>query len=131
MNAKKVFLPAFFVATLFFLSSCKKENDPCSDGETFCSFIKNSEFDGTSSIINNFLINTDKDLPDAQKLEDLKEWFKCKSCVSSVEILCNSCIYTLPAQSELRIHFIVNGQKKELTADISMSNPLRFLRYHE
>lgn len=113
------------------LTSCKKENVKCSDDTEFCSLIDKEEYNNTGSIIDKYLSGQKKKLSDSEKLEQLRDWLKCKSCVSNAEILCNSCIYTNPAQSELKVSFIVNGQKVEKCLDIVMDKPLRVRTYHE
>ena len=45
-------------------------------------------------------------------------------------VLCNSCIYTLPPQSELSVDFISNGQPITMMLDILMDDPLKFRAYH-
>lgn len=113
------------------LISCKKEDVKCSDDTAFCSFIDKANFNNTSSVINKYLAGQEKKLSANEKLEQLRDWLKCKSCVSSAEIHCNSCIYTNPAQSELIISFIVNGQQVEKCLDVIMGEPLSFRAYHD
>jgi hypothetical protein len=111
------------------LVSCKNENNTCTDEEVFCSFVNDQNFDGTGQLIDSFLGTLEKN--DTKALEKLKGWLDCKSCVLNTEILCNSCIFTFPAQSELRLRFNANGQTVELTLDILMTEKLKFIRYHE
>lgn len=113
------------------LTSCKKEDVKCSDDTAFCSFIDKADFNNTSSVINKYLAGQEKKLSANEKLEKLRDWLKCKSCVSSAEIHCNSCIYTNPAQSELIISFIVNGQQVEKCLDVIMGEPLSVRAYHD
>jgi hypothetical protein len=113
------------------LTSCKKEDVKCSDDTAFCSFIDKADFNNTSSVINKYLAGQEKKLSENEKLEQLRDWLKCKSCVSSAEILCNSCIYTNPAQSELKVSFIVNGQQVEKCLDVIMDEPLSVRAYHD
>lgn len=115
----------------FVVTSCKKENVKCSDDTEFCSFVDKAAYNNTCSIINKYLSRQKKKLSDNEKLEQLRDWLKCKSCVYDAEILCNSCIFTNPAQSELKVSFIVNGQQVEKCLDIIMDEPLRVRTYHE
>lgn len=92
--------------------------------------IDEGDFDAVGVVINEYLQTLEKDKLDAN-LELLKEWLSCKSCVDDVQILCNSCIFTLPPQSELKIIFISNNIKMEKTMDILMDSPLSFVGFHE
>ena len=81
-------------------------------------------------LIDNFLSKLQMS-GNAQNLDLLKEWLECKSCVKKVSILCNSCIKTNPAQSELSVVFMTNGQSVEKTLDLEMSIPPKFRAYHD
>lgn len=116
------------VVAVSFLTTCEKENEACPDESTFCILINNQDFDATGPVINEFLKTLQKD--DDQALGKLKNWLDCKNCVKSAEILCNSCIETLPPQSEILVQFNSNGQVVEKTMDILMSEPLKFSGYH-
>lgn len=50
-----------------------------------------------------------------------------------VEVLCYSCIYTLPAQSELKISFFAFGNYVSKVIDISenSSGEMKFANMHE
>lgn len=113
------------------LTSCKKEDVKCVDDAEFCSLVGQSELDKTIPIIDKYLATQNKSLSDDEKLEQLRDWLKCKSCISDTEILCNSCIYTYPPQSELKVSFIINEQRVEKSLDIIMGNPLKVRTYHE
>ena len=105
--------------------SCKKERD----NEKFCAFVNDQNFDATISLVDEFLA-TLSDNNQEESLEKLKDWLAAKSCVNTASILCNSCIKTLPAQSELSIKFNANGQDTTLTLDVIMAEPLRVRTYH-
>ncbi|PCH66437.1 MAG: hypothetical protein COC01_07965 [Bacteroidetes bacterium] len=111
-------------------TACKKDKIICTDEESFCAFVDDQNFDATGTLINDFLTGLKKNEND-ENLEKLRNWFECKSCVKKAEIICNSCIETLPEQSELSIDFISNGQDINKTLDISMDEPLKFHRYHD
>ncbi len=105
--------------------SCKEERD----NEQFCTLINDQNFDATLPLVDEFLA-TLSDNTQEESLEKLKNWLDAKDCVNTVTILCNSCIYTLPAQSELSVEFNANGQDTILTLDIIMDEPLRVRTYH-
>lgn len=123
------------LATIVFLNivltACNKDNIRCTNESEFCGFISSEEFDNTGPLTDTFLKKLDSDLSAQEKLEKLVNWLKCKRCVANAEIFCNSCIETYPAQSELKVWFLVNGQQIEKTLDITMSDPLRFRTYHD
>lgn len=115
----------------FVLTDCNQDEIECSKNNEFCAFISSEEYSNTGTLINNYLGGLETSLSDEEKLERLRNWLKCKSCVANVEILCNSCIRTNPPQSELKLWLIVNGQQKEKILDIIMDDPLRFSTYHD
>ena len=116
---------------MIFLTNCKKEVDTCTYQNEFNALIQSADYDQTIPLINLFLSGQDKNISNAEKLQNLADWLKCKSSVSTAEVLCNSCIKTNPAQSEFYISYIVNGQNVDKTLDILMSQPLRALDYHK
>jgi hypothetical protein len=124
---KKLFL---LMAVVAVLSGCKGDDETIENND-FNTFVSAGDFDSTGPVINRFLESLNSDLDDSAKMEKLKTWLKTQRCVSGADILCVSCIFTLPAQSELVIAFEVNGKTEKLVMDISMSNPLRFVGYHE
>ncbi len=113
-----------------FFAGCKKENLHNSDDSEFCTFISKENYNGTGAIINNFLKGQSADLTESQKLDQLKAWLKSKNCVADAEVLCTSCIDTNPAQSELKVWFIIEGKLSENVLDIIMDNPMRFGKFH-
>lgn len=113
------------------LTGCKKDNIKCSDDSEFCAFVSSEDYNQTGALTDKYLGGLENSLSDDEKLERLKEWLKCNNCVSNAEILCNSCIYTNPAISELKVWFMVNGQQMVKVLDIMMDDPLRFVTYHD
>ncbi|MBX2967576.1 MAG: hypothetical protein KF845_15650 [Cyclobacteriaceae bacterium] len=127
MKTPKIYWISVFVMVSFF-TACEKEDVACTDEKAFCNLVNKQEFNATGQVIDNFLESLQKN--DDLALEKLKEWLECKSCVKTAEILCNSCIETLPLQSEILVKFNANGQVVEKTMDISMSDKLKFEGYH-
>ena len=123
------------LTTILFLiitiSSCKKEDIKCSNDKEFCAFIDKEQYNETGSIIDTYLKGQKKNLNEGEKLEQLRTWLNCKSCVTRTELLCNSCIYTSPPQSEIKVWFTVNGQEVVKVLDIIMDEPLRFRTFHD
>ena len=117
---------------LFLSVGCKKEkNGEETNGEAFCSYVNAEDLDKTIPLINEFLKDLSNDLNDEQKLQALVTWLKSYSCIVDAEILCVSCIFTLPAQSEIFISFKEKNITRSFILDIVMDNPLTSVRYHE
>ncbi len=113
------------------LTACKREITDCSGGIEFCAFIQAEEYDKAGTIIDQYLEKQKKSLTDEDKLEQLRAWLNCQSCVSKAILLCNSCIYTNPPQSEYKISFKINGRQVEKYLDIVMEQPLSFRTFHD
>ncbi|MCO6498392.1 MAG: hypothetical protein J5I50_12105 [Chitinophagaceae bacterium] len=113
------------------LTGCEKDKIACSDDRAFCALVQQENYDDLVPIINKFLKKQNRNLTDTQQLNQLKDWLECKSCVSYVELLCNSCVYTLPPQSELLVRFSVNGQQVDKVLDVIMDKPLRIREFHQ
>lgn len=130
MKNTTILTTAIIILSSFTLGSCTKDKLNCSNESEFCSLVDNQDFDATGAIIDDYLAGLNKNEPE-ENLEKLADWLECKTCVEKVEILCNSCIETLPAQSELSVEFNSGGQEIEKTLDILMSDPLRYRGYHD
>ncbi len=130
MTRHLTFTAGIFLMICMMLFSCKKDTPLCTDDEAFCSFINNQNYDATGPIIDDFLSDLSADEPETS-LNLLVDWLECISCVDNVSLICNSCILTLPAQSELSVDYLSNGQTVTLVMDISMGDTLTFIRHHE
>lgn len=124
MRIKAILTAAAILVLCFSFWTCEKDN-----GEEFCTLVNEQNFEATGPLINDFLATLKKGNED-YKLEKLRKWLERKNCVGEVKILCNSCIETLPPQSELSVEFISNGTTTTLTMDILMGDPLTFRTYH-
>ena len=129
MTRKTILTALVIFLTCLTLWTCNKEKVSCSDEQAFCSLVESQDFDATGTIIDNYLAGLEKNKKD-ENLEKLRDWLECKSCVDKAEIICNSCIKTIPPQSELSVDFISNGQTIKMTLDILMDEPLKFRAYH-
>jgi hypothetical protein len=111
------------ISTLVFgFVGCDKEKDK---KEELCSYLNSENLDKTIPIINDYLAGQKSKLNDEEKLQALVKWLKSCTCITDATILCISCIYTLPAMSEIKVMFEENEKTVELILDITMSNPLR------
>jgi hypothetical protein len=129
MTHRTILTTTTIILTCLTLWTCQKDKISCSGDREFCSLVDKQDFDATGPTINDFLAGLKRNKPE-ENLEKLTAWLECKSCVDKAEILCYSCIYTLPAQSELSVDFISGGQTITMTLDIIMDEPLKFCAYH-
>lgn len=91
--------------------------------------VDKKKLDSTGYFVDQFLLtlkNKDQD----ENLEKLRVWLEEKECIDEAKLLCNSCIKTLPPQSELSVSFVTNGLTAKMTMDILMGDPLKFRAYH-
>jgi len=121
---------------LFLAVGCKKDNgkednNPKEKEELFCLYLNIENIEKTLPFINDFLSKQSDNLDDAQKLQDLATWLKLHHCIIDASVLCESCIYTDPPQSEILISFEENRTAKKLILDVLMNNPLRAVGYHD
>ena len=129
MTKMSILITALLILTNLTFWSCKKDSNACSHDDEFCSLVNKEDFDATGPLIDDFLAGLKKNKAD-ENLEKLVEWLNCKDCVVSANILCNSCIETLPPQSEIQVDFNLNGQTVTKTMDIIMHEKLKFAAYH-
>jgi|GEM_PF-579718 len=127
MNMKKLNLIVVLLLLLVGFVGCDKEEGQVTDSEKLCLYLNSGNINKTIPIINEFLAglpNSNSFSEDEQNLQDLAKWLKSNSCVIDATVLCVSCIYTLPAQSEVSFSFQEGEITKLVTLDISMSKPL-------
>jgi len=129
MNVKKLNLAGIILLLLLGFAECNKEKSKDTSKEEFCLYINSENIDKTIPIINDYLVCLKNNLNDEQKLQAFTDWLKSCTCVFDATILCVSCIKTYPKQSEISISFKENGKTAVFILDISMSNPLRAIRY--
>jgi hypothetical protein len=130
MKRKTMLTTLVIVLTSLMLWNCTKDETACRDEQAFCRLIDKEDFDGTGPIIGAYLAGLRTDETDTQ-LEKLADWLACQSCVAQVTILCNSCIYTLPPQSELQVDFVSKGKHITKILDILMGDPLTYRGHHD
>jgi hypothetical protein len=130
MKTKPLLLCLLLLLSCLAISSCKKEKETKVDEAAFCTFVGNQNYEGTAPLIDAFLASLGNGSQEEQLIK-LKDWMEAMTCVDSASILCNSCIETLPPQSELRVVFISGTHDTTLTMDILMSEPMKFRTFHE
>ena len=124
-----------FLAILIIACEADREdnsmgNIDCLHQEEFCFYVDLSQIDSTGVQITKALeiLNLESD---TEILERLNDYLNCKDCIQKSEIICNSCIDTYPAISELRIEFISSGENTIKILDISMDDPPTYAGFHD
>ena len=130
---KKILFLTILSTFLFTGQSCTKGElgNPVL-GVDLCLKVTNNDFKGMKEVINRYLKNgvfSVNQSPETQ-LYDLVEWLNKQNCISA-ELLCNSCIETYPAQSEIRIILHTGGERRIVTLDILMSKRIEARGFHE
>ncbi|MDP2188177.1 MAG: hypothetical protein Q8J69_05795 [Sphingobacteriaceae bacterium] len=121
---------SILLLVIILFTACNKEEVKCSDSAEFCAFIGAEEYDKTGVLIDKYLSGLQKDQSDQEKLNKLKAWLACKSCVESVEIS-DALVLTNPPKSSLLVSFNVSGLQTEKSLFILMDEPLSFGHYSE
>ncbi len=129
---KKILFLTILSTFLFTGQSCTKGelSNPVL-GVDLCLKVTNNDFKGMKEVINRYLKNgvfSVNQSPETQ-LYDLVEWLNKQNCISA-ELLCNSCIETYPAQSEIRIVLNTGGERGIVTLDILMSKHIEARGFH-
>jgi len=128
MNMKKLNLIGVILLLLVGFVGCDKEEDQVTGSEKLCPYLNIENINKVIPIINDYLSNlpsSNSSAEDEQNLQALAKWLKSSPCIIDATVLCVSCIYTLPAQSEISFSFNEGEVTKVVTLDISMSNPLK------
>ncbi|QLH28385.1 MAG: hypothetical protein HWD63_02640 [Candidatus Parvibacillus calidus] len=127
---QSILLGMVILLYMVFSGGCAKDSVLCTDDGIFCGSMVNYVDEKALAAINSYLNRQEKNQADSVKLRLLKDWLECKSCIQEVRILCNSCIETYPAQSELSVGLTGSEPDNVLVLDILMSNPLKAIRIH-
>ena len=117
----KAFIPALFLSLI--MLSCKKEN-PSPECESLTTAIQSNNVDAAKTAITHYINSLASQQYTRQNLENFTAVL-FGSCVSAAEIVCFSCIDTLPEQSEIKVSIIYQGARLNKIFDITYS-PLSF-----
>lgn len=111
--------------------SCTK-HDLGSDCIQLKNGVSNNNINDVSSSVNLFIAKLGSKAHTNQNLIALAQIIST-NCSLDVEVLCYGCIYTLPAQSELKISFFASGNYVSKVIDISenSSGEMKFANMHE
>jgi hypothetical protein len=121
----------YFLAICFsFFISCKKSTFSTLEKNKICDAINANNLTAAEVELNTVISKINTSQSDQLQMEEVKKILSTIDCLSNVEIICVSCIYTLPAQSEIKMNVMINGQSQEIIADVVMKNPLA-LHFHK
>ena len=111
--------------------SCTK-HDLGSDCIQLKNGVSNNNINDVSYSVNQFIAKLGSRAHTNQNLIALAQIIST-NCSLDVEVLCYGCIYTLPAQSELKISFLESGNYVSKVIDISenSSGEMKFANMHE
>jgi hypothetical protein len=118
----------FFIFISIFIS-CRKEKLNSFD----CSNFQKGIILDSASLVKNEINKICSRLTEPttqQKLQKLTETISSKCNITAI-VLCSGCIYTLPAQSEIRVTFSEGGIQFSKVIDIISRNPLAFAGMHD
>lgn len=124
-----IILTSFLLVTVTFVS-CKKDNFTTTD----CSILQQGIVTNEAALVKaeiNKICNGLSAGTAKENLQVLTEKISSR-CKMNAVILCTECIYTNPAQSEIKISFSVSGTQYSQVLDIiSDKKGLRFAGMHE
>lgn len=117
----------FFMVIIFFMTTCDKDG-PVEDipvipeDTTFCGYIHAEKFDSTYRFLNQILSKIPFDEDSMKKFE--KRLIE-ENCVVEVEWICNSCLFSLPAQSEVLVRIKTNQGFIRVVNRVVMMEPMK------
>jgi hypothetical protein len=117
----------FFMVIIFFMTTCDKDG-PVEDipvipeDTTFCGYIHAEKFDSTYRFLNQILSKIPFDEDSMKKFE--KRLIE-ENCVVEVEWICNSCLFSLPAQSEVLVRIKTNQGFIRVVIRVVMMEPMK------
>ena len=118
-----------FLLFASFFNSCKKETFNSFDCTNLRQGIKSDSFDLVKKEI--YKICSELTEPTVkQKLQKLSETISSK-CKMQASVFCVECIYTYPAQSEIKISFSLSGIEYSKVIDIISFDSLQFHSMHD
>jgi hypothetical protein len=118
------------------ITSCNADGIYTQPLPSFCPSLAADNINALVTPINKFFAElnyTDEDETydgEKENMENFIAWLKSYPCIIEAEIVCTSCILTLPAQTEVTIAFLHDGQLKYETMDLLMSIPIQFRTFH-
>lgn len=127
MNMKQLSVIGFVLLLLTGFIGCNKD-DQLIDSDKLCPHLNIENINKIIPIINDYLASlpsSNSSLEDEQNIQALTKWLKSSSCIIDARIICVSCIYTLPPQSEVSFTFKEGEATYEVTLDIIMTEPLK------
>ena len=125
----KVFIPVLFLSLI--MLSCKKEN-LSTECESLHAAMQSSDIETAKAAITKYINGLASQQYSQQNLENLTAALS-GSCVSAAEIVCFSCIDTLPEQSEIKVSIIYQGARLNKIFDITYTpdNKMKVVNMHD
>lgn len=117
----------FFMVIIFFMTTCDKDGQVkaplvIAQDTTFCGYIYAEKFDSTYRFLNQILSKIPFDEDSMKKFE--KRLIE-ENCVVEVEWICNSCLFSLPAQSEVLVRIKTNQGFIRVVIRVVMMEPMK------
>lgn len=115
----------------FLMLSCKKEN-PSPICESLTTAMISNDVEAAKTAIINYVNSLPSQEYTRENLENLSAALSGK-CVTTAELLCFSCIYTLPAQSKIKVSIIYQGARLNKIFDITYTadNKIKVVNMHD
>jgi len=125
----KILIPALFLSLL--MLSCKKEN-PFPTCESLTVAMKTNNVEAAKAAITQYVNSLPSQEYTRENLEKLNTALSGQ-CVTTAELLCFNCIYTLPAQSEIKVSIIYQGARLNKIFDITYTadNKIKVVNMHD
>jgi len=96
--------------------------------DEFCLHLNEEDMSKTIPFVNVFLRELPNGLDNEQQLEELVAWLKTHPCIIDASVLS---LETNPSMSKILISFNEAGIIKEFIFDVSMTQPLKIVGFHE
>jgi len=113
------------------IAGCNNRTEEKTDDELFEEYVGKGQIEETAPIVSSYLSGLNIEDGESAVIDSLTEWMERKPGVTAVERICVSCIKTTPAQSALKVSFLVSGDTVKYLMDVSMGQWLLFKGYHK
>ena len=126
----KMIILAFFLSLI--LLSCKKDSPLSPKCESLTVAMKSDDVEAAKAAIMKYVNGLPSQEYTRENLEKLNAALSGQ-CVTTAELLCFSCIYTLPAQSEIKVSIFYQGTLLYKVFDISYTpdNKIKVVNMHD
>jgi len=126
MKQKSIIIILILLSISITFWTCSKDEISRSDDKAMCEHVQSNNFDEVISVMNNHLQRFRKN--DDKALEKFASWLNSSSCVKEAKIICDSCMYSLPPQSDIKVVFMFNSHEIVVNLYVLMDEKLKVLR---